>query len=495
MFKSFSSSCQLIHFGIPMFESFIAQYRFQSFVNGEFLKEDRGVVKPLLNVVDNQQWKEIVWADSSVVYEGIAAAQRALASWKSKGLFYRADILRQFAGFLKRYKDMLAFLITQEVGKPIQESRGEVDYAIGYFKWFASQAEQEKGALLPSSKENKRLFYTKEAIGVCAFITPWNFPLAMAVRKIAPALAAGCTCVCKPTPEAPLTLLSLGFFAQKIGVDKGVLNIIHGAEDEIGRVLLDSPIIRKLSFTGSTTVGTFLYQASASTLKKLSLELGGNAPYLIFEDADIELAVSQLIACKFRFGGQTCVAPNRVLVQESIYERVEKLILQGVEKLRVGNPSDEDTDISFILHPSVKARVEQHIEHAVNAGARKIYNGGQYDFPVVLTDVDRNMDVFKNEIFGPLLSITTFKTEEEALSLANETNAGLAAYFFTKNLARIFRVSEALHFGIIGCNDGAPSAPELAFGGQLYSGFGREGGPEGLSEYQTEKTISMGIYD
>lgn len=415
------------------------------------------------------------------------------SNWKNINVYSRSESLRKTSSLLKSHKTLLAKVMAEEMGKPITEGEAEVDYAASFFDWFAGEAERVYGLEVPSSKNEKRCFIRYEPVGPTALITPWNFPLAMPARKVAAALAAGCPVILKPSPEVPLSTLLL----QKACLDSGVLpsafSVLIGDEVEIGKALLESFEIKKLSFTGSVEVGKKLYSKAALSLKKVTLELGGNAPFIIFEDADLKKAVAELMVAKFRNTGQTCVAANRILVHESLIEPFTKLLIKELNRLKEGSPLNKDTDISTTLHPLSIKKVKSQKEKAMKKGAKCVYQKSGFLSPSILYPVDETMAIFNEETFGPLVPITPFKDEKQALRLANKGNFGLAAYVFTNDLSRVFSISEALHYGIIGINDGLPSASYASFGGIQLSGLGREGGPNGIYEYLTEKYLSIRV--
>lgn len=472
-------------------EQFLDQPRLGFFIDSKFFTDPGESETELISPHTKKPWKSLVQADAKSAKKAILSAQKSFLSWKKVPPPERGKFLRTIGSLIDEYAMDFAKLMALEMGKPIAQGKGEAAYASGYFYWFAGEAERISGATIPSQFEDKRLMITYEPLGVSAAITPWNFPLAMAARKIAAAIAAGCTIICKPSPESPATLLLFANLCNMANLPPGVVNIIPGPEVEIGKALLESDIVRKISFTGSTAVGKILYEKSADTLKKLTLELGGNAPLLVFDDADLKLAVSQTIAAKFRNNGQTCVAPNRIFVQEGVYEEFTARLIEGVKKLKVGDPFDPATDLSPILHPASVERVKKHIEDAVQKGAIPEHTHGKEPFhPCILIDAAPGMLLFREETFGPVLPLIKFKTEEQGLAMANDTEFGLASYFFTQNLTRAERIAQGLQFGIVGVNDGLPSTPQASFGGIKHSGFGREGGPTGLKEYLLEKYIS-----
>lgn len=412
----------------------------------------------------------------------------------------RANILTRWYELVLQHQEELAQIISLEQGKPIAESRGEVLYGASFIQWFAEEAKRIQGDILPSDKSNHRLVAMKQPVGVVAAITPWNFPNAMITRKSAPALAAGCAVVLKPAPETPLSALALAELASQAGLPKGLLNVIPTTQAvEVGKVLTESPIIRKLTFTGSTKVGKLLMAQSASTVKKLSLELGGNAPALVFDDADLDSAVEGVFASKFRNAGQTCICTNRIYVQAGIYEAFVQKFCKKVQQIKLGEANKPDVTMGPLIRQSAVEKVQRHIDEALQKGAKLVLGGkpadlgGTFFQPTVLKDVNQTMLVAKEETFAPLAPIFKFETEEQAIAMANDTEFGLAAYFFTQNINRIWRVSEALEYGIVGINEGLVTNEFAPFGGVKESGIGREGSHYGIDEFLELKYLCLGI--
>jgi succinate-semialdehyde dehydrogenase/glutarate-semialdehyde dehydrogenase len=424
--------------------------------------------------------------------QAIDAAQAALPGWRATPPAERARWLGRLLAAIQAGREQLAMLLTTEQGKPLGEAIGEIDYAASYVEWFAGEAPRIYGETIPATNSKQRIVVTRQPIGVCAAITPWNFPSAMLARKIAPALAAGCTIVCKPAEQTPLSGLAWGVLAERIGLPPGVLNIVTGEPEPIGTELLASETVRKLSFTGSTEVGQLLMRGSAQTLKKLSLELGGNAPFVVFEDADIDKAVAGAIASKYRNSGQTCVCANRFLVQRSVAEEFTERLAQRSEQLVVGDGANPGTDIGPLIDRAASEKVADIVADAL-AGGATIVSGEQpaadspWCKPTVLSGITRTMRAYREEIFGPIAAVMAFDSERDAIEAANDTNAGLAAYIYTRDGSRMYRVSEALEFGMVGVNTGAISAAQAPFGGIKHSGFGREGSHHGMDEYQVLK--------
>ena len=436
---------------------------------------------------------------SESVEEAINRAETAQQQWKTQTALQRADILWNWYQLLIKNQDNLAYILTAEQGKPLAEARGEIGYAASFIRWFAEQARRIDGSIIPPTQSQQRLLVIKQPIGVTAAITPWNFPAAMITRKAAPALAAGCAMLIKPAELTPLTAYALEVLALEAGLPQDLLITISGKSSVIGKTLCESDTIRKLSFTGSTQVGRILMQQCASTIKKLSLELGGNAPVLVFDDANLDQAVQGIMASKFRNSGQTCVCANRIYVQDGIYDQLSQKLVEAVSKLKVGNGVDEGTTQGPLIEQSAVDKVIEHIEDATQKGAQIAFGGqlthlGKTFFePTVLTGVTADMKVAKEETFGPLAPLFRFSCEEEAVRMANDTEFGLAAYLFTQNTARQWRVGEALEYGMVGINTGAISNEVAPFGGVKQSGLGREGGQEGIEEYLETKYLCVDI--
>ncbi len=431
--------------------------------------------------------------------EGRAAAAiawEAFVAWRATTAFERSEVLMRWHDLMMERRESLARTMSHEMGKPIREARGEVAYAAGFVRWYAEEAKRVYGEVFPSHVGDKRLFAIRQPVGPVFGVTPWNFPLAMVTRKAAPALAAGCTFVLKPAEQTPLSALVLAELWREAGGPDGTLQVLPALDPvPVSDALMEDPRIRKVTFTGSTEVGRILYGKSAATIKKLSLELGGHAPYLVFDDADLDDAVRQVLACKYRNAGQTCVCTNRIYVQRGILEPFVARYSEAAAALVVGDPLDEATDIGPLVDEQGLHKVERHMRDAVARGARVVTGGaavrGLYFAPTVVVGVTREMEMMQEETFGPVSPILPFDSEAEAIAAANDTPYGLAAYLYTNDLSRAFRVSEALEYGIVGVNDGVPSVPYAPFGGVKQSGLGREGGPWGLEEFLETKFISM----
>ena len=425
--------------------------------------------------------------------EAIAAAEAAFRTWRRVPNADRAGALMRWHDLMIASVDDLARILTAEQGKPLSEAAGEIRYAASYIKWFAEEARRIEGSLLP--ERGRRVLVSKDPVGVCAIITPWNFPAAMITRKVAPALAAGCTVVIKPSDFTPFTALALAVLAERAGIPAGVINVVTGRPEAIGQVLTASPTVRKLSFTGSTRVGALLMAQCAPTVKRLSLELGGNAPFLVFDDADLDLAVEGAMASKFRNGGQTCVCANRFLVQSGIHDAFVERLAARVDALKVGPGTAPGTDIGPMINAAAIDKINGHVADALARGARRLTAQrdlpAHYACPTVLTGARTDMQLASEETFGPVAPVFRFETEEEAIALANDTPYGLAAYFYTRDLDRAFRVSDALEFGMLGLNTGAISSEVAPFGGVKMSGLGREGAHAGIEEYLETKALHL----
>ncbi|PHI46196.1 NAD-dependent succinate-semialdehyde dehydrogenase [Bacillus halotolerans] len=454
------------------------------------------------NPATGEAIKTIPQQSAKEVEEAIERSHQAFTSWSKTSANERASLLKKWYELIVEHKEELADLITKENGKPYQEAVGEVMYGAGYIEWFAEEAKRVYGRTVPAPTTGKRIVVTRQAVGPVAAITPWNFPNAMITRKAAPALAAGCTFIIKPAPDTPLSAYELARLAYEAGIPKDVLQVVIGDGEEIGNVFTSSPKIRKITFTGSTPVGKILMKNSADTVKHVSMELGGHAPLIVDEDANIDLAVEQAMVSKYRNAGQTCVCANRLIVHESIKDEFAAKLSEQVSKLKVGNGLEEGVNVGPIINKRGFEKIVSQIDDAVEKGA-KVVAGGTYERnddkgcyfvnPTVLADVDTSMNIMHEETFGPVAPIVTFTDIDEAIELANDTPYGLAAYFFTENYRRGIYISENLEYGIIGWNDGGPSAVQAPFGGMKESGIGREGGSEGIEPYLETKYMSIGL--
>ncbi|RCK53565.1 succinate-semialdehyde dehydrogenase [Thalassospira profundimaris] len=468
-------------------------FRQAAYINGEWLtRDDMEVLNPATGLVLGHM-PDCTAAETEMA---IAAAEEAMKGWRALTHLQRADLLMAWHDLMLENADDLARLLTAEQGKPLAEAKGEIAYGASFVRWFAEEARRIEGHIIPSPVPGKKILAMKEPVGVCAIITPWNFPNAMITRKVAPGLAAGCTMVIKPSDFTPYSALALCVLAERAGIPKGVLNVLTGRPEEIGATLTKSQTVRKLSFTGSTRVGALLAEQCAPTLKKLSLELGGNAPFVVFDDADIDVAIDGAMASKFRNGGQTCVCANRMLVQAGIYDEFVAKLAKRVDALKVGAGEDAGIDIGPMINSAAIAKINSHVEDALAKGAKRVTAKRDLDArfadPMVLEGATTDMKLAAEETFGPVAPIFKFETEEEALEIANGTPFGLAAYFFTTDLARAFRFNDGLEFGLVGLNTGALSHAEAPFGGVKFSGLGREGAREGILEYLETKAFHMG---
>ena len=429
----------------------------------------------------------------------IAAAERAMPAWAARTAKDRAQVLRAWFDLIMAHQDVLARILTREQGKPLAEAKGEIAYAASFIEWFAEEAKRIYGEVVPGHMPDKRIVVLKQPIGVVAAITPWNFPAAMITRKLAPALAAGCTTVLKPASQTPFTALALAVLAEEAGVPAGVINVVTGGAAAIGGALTASPVVRKLTFTGSTEIGAKLYEQSAPTIKKLSLELGGNAPFIVFDDADLDAAVAGAIASKYRNAGQTCVCANRLYVQAGIHDRFVEALAKAVDGLVVGSGLDQGTTIGPLIDEAAVAKAQQHVDDAVSKGARIVTGGkahplgGRYFQPTIIEGVKAGMVVLNEETFGPVAPIIRFEDESDAIAKANATEFGLAAYFYARDMSRAWRVAEALESGIVGINTGLISTEVAPFGGVKASGLGREGSRHGIDDYLEIKYLCIGI--
>jgi succinate-semialdehyde dehydrogenase/glutarate-semialdehyde dehydrogenase len=465
-------------------------------VGGKWIAAEKGAAIEVANPVTGEVLGGVPNCGRQETDEAIAAATHAFVPWSRRTAADRAALLERWHDLVLQSVEDLALLMTLEQGKPLGESRAEVSYGASFIKWFAEEARRVHGELIPAPSANGRILVQKQPIGVVAAITPWNFPNAMITRKAAPALAAGCTVVIKPSELTPYSALALGVLAERAGIPAGVINIVTGDAAEIGVALTGNPEVRKLTFTGSTRVGKLLMAQSASTVKRVGLELGGNAPFLIFDDADIEAAVAGVMASKFRNGGQTCVCANRILVQSGVYDALVERLTEAISTLRVGDGRAEGTTIGPMINSAAIAKIERHVADAKAKGAR-IAVGGRtlktYFFePTLLTEATRDMLFASEETFGPVAPLFRFRTEEEAIEIANDTPYGLAAYLYTRDVARCFRVADALEVGMIGINSGAVSYAGAPFGGVKESGLGREGSHHGIDEFLEVKTLHFG---
>ncbi|MDX9699279.1 MAG: NADP-dependent succinate-semialdehyde dehydrogenase [Rhodocyclaceae bacterium] len=473
-------------------------FRTRCLIGGAWLEADNGSTLDVHNPATGEKLGSVPNMGAAETRRAIDAANAALPAWRALTAGARARILRRWFELIVAHQEDLAVLMTSEQGKPLSEARGEVLYAAAFIEWFAEEGKRIYGDTLPGHQPDKRIVVLKEAIGVCAAITPWNFPLAMITRKAGPALAAGCTMVLKPASQTPYCALALAALAEQAGIPAGVFSVVTGSASAIGGELTANPTVRKLSFTGSTEIGIQLAAQCAPTVKKLSLELGGNAPFIVFDDADLDAAVEGALASKYRNTGQTCVCANRLLVQESVYDAFASKLAVAVSQLKVGNGLDADSTQGPLIDMKAVEKVEEHIADAVSKGARVLTGGkrhalgGSFFEPTILADVTPAMKVAREETFGPVAPLFRFKDEAEAIRMANDTEFGLAAYFYAESMKRIWRVSEALEYGIVGINTGLISTEVAPFGGMKASGLGREGSRYGIEDYLEIKYLCMG---
>ena len=473
-------------------------FREANYVDGQWVQAASGATCNVDNPATGEIIGKVPKLSAMETRRAIEAANQAFPLWAARTATDRANILRKWFDLMMENQEDLARLMTLEQGKPLSESRGEVAYAAAFLEWFGEEAKRVYGDTVPGHQTDKRIVVLKQPVGVVACITPWNFPLAMITRKAGPALAAGCTVVIKPAAQTPFSALALAELAERAGVPKGALNVITGAAKEIGAELTSNPIVRKLSFTGSTEVGKVLMAQCAGTIKKLSLELGGNAPFIVFDDADLDAAVEGAVASKYRNTGQTCVCTNRILVQESVYEAFAGKLVKAVQQLKPAFGLEPGASQGPLIDNAAVEKVESHIKDAVEKGAKVVAGGhrhslgGRFFEPTILVNATPQMAVAREETFGPVAPLFRFQSEAEAISLANDTEFGLAAYFYGRDLARVWRVAEALEYGIVGINTGIISTEVAPFGGVKESGLGREGSKYGIEEFLEIKYLCIG---
>jgi succinate-semialdehyde dehydrogenase/glutarate-semialdehyde dehydrogenase len=473
-------------------------FRQQCYIDGKWVDAESRATISVNNPADNSILGTVPKMGATETRRAIEAADRALPAWRAKTAKERAGILRKWFNLMMENQEDLAQLMTAEQGKPLTESRGEIAYSGSFIEWFAEEGKRIYGDTIPPHGADKRIIVLKQPIGVCVAITPWNFPSAMLTRKAGPALAAGCTMVLKPASQTPYSALALCELAERAGVPKGVLSCVTGSAQEIGGEMTSNPIVRKLSFTGSTEIGKVLMAQCAGTVKKLSLELGGNAPFIVFDDADIDMAVKGAMASKYRNAGQTCVCANRILVQDGVYDAFARKLADSVASMKVGPGTETGTVIGPLIDMKAVEKVEDHIADAVKKGAKLVVGGkrhklgGSFFEPTVLTEVNTQMKVTREETFGPVAPLFRFSTDQQAIDMANDTVFGLAAYFYSRDIGRIWRTAEALEYGIVGINEGIISTEVAPFGGVKESGIGREGSKYGIEEYLEVKYLCMG---
>ena len=472
-----------------------------AYINGQWVASDQGDTLAVTNPATGEVIANVASCGTAETRRAIEAAQVAQLDWRQRSIKERAAILRKWFNLMMENQEDLAKILTAEQGKPLAEARGEIAYGASYIEWFAEEGKRIYGDTIPHSTNDKRLVVIKQPVGVVGCITPWNFPNAMLTRKIAPALAAGCTVVCKPANATPLSAYAFAELAERAGVPAGVINLVTGRTAEIGKELTSNPIVRKLTFTGSTPVGKQLMAECAATVKRTSMELGGNAPFIVFDDADLDAAIAGVMASKYRNSGQTCVCANRILIQEGVYEVFAEKLALAVKDLKVGDGADDGVTIGPLINEGAANDVMGFIDDAVSKGAHIVAGGKRSDLggsfiePTILTHVSDDMKVFREEIFGPIAPLFKFRTEAEAIAMANDTEFGLACYFYSRDIGRIWRVGEGLEYGIVGINEGIISNEMAPFGGVKESGQGREGSKYGLDDYLEIKYMCMGGID
>ena len=471
--------------------------RTKAYIDGKWSDAIDGSSFAVTNPATGDVIAEVAYCAADETRLAIEAAEKAQVGWKALAPKQRSNLLRKFFDLMMVHQEDLAKILTLEQGKPLAESRGEIAYGANYIEWFAEEAKRVYGDVIPEPSADKRILVIRQPVGVVACITPWNFPNAMLTRKIAPALAAGCAVVCKPASETPLSALAIGELADRAGIPAGVINIVCGNTRAIGGELTSNPVVRKVSFTGSTEVGKMLVEQCAGTMKRTSMELGGNAPFIVFEDADLDKAVAGVMASKFRNAGQTCVCTNRVMVHEAVHDTFVEKLNSAVAGLKMGNGMDDGITVGPLVSEKAAKFVDELVEDAVSKGAKTHglssgVNGPCYSTPVVLTGATKSMRVFSEEIFGPVAPVFRFSSDEEAIAMANDTEFGLAAYFYSRDIGRVWRIAEALEYGIIGINEGIISNEMAPFGGIKESGQGREGSKYGMDDYLEIKSMTFG---
>jgi succinate-semialdehyde dehydrogenase / glutarate-semialdehyde dehydrogenase len=478
-----------------------ALFRQQCFVDGRWTDADGGATHEVLNPATGRPIGTVPIMGAAETRRAIEAADKAWSAWRNKTAKERSAIMRKWAELQLAHADDLALIMTTEQGKPLAEARGELTMGAGYVEWFAEEARRVYGDVIPTVGNDRRLLTIKQPIGVCAAITPWNFPSSMITRKVSPALAAGCTVVIKPAEATPYSALALAVLAERAGFPPGVLNIVTGNAKAIGGEMTSNPLVRKLSFTGSTEVGRLLMQQVAPTVKKISLELGGNAPFIVFDDADLDAAAEGAIVSKYRNTGQTCVCANRLFVQDGVYDAFAAKLAEKVRALKVGPGTEAGVTQGPLINKAALDKVEEHVSDATSHGARVVVGGkrhalgGTFYEPTVLADVTPDMKIFSEETFGPVAPLIRFHSDAEVIELANRTEFGLASYFYSRDVGRIWRVAEALEYGMVGVNTGFITTEVAPFGGVKQSGLGREGSKYGIDEYVEIKYIAMGGVD
>ena len=478
-----------------------ALLRTQAYINGKWIDADNGATLPITNPANGEVIAEVAKCGTAETRRAIEAAGAAFPEWRKRTVKERAACMRKWFNLMMEAQKDLALILTTEQGKPLAEAMGEIAYGANYIEWFAEEGKRLYGDTIPQPSNDKRIVCIKQPVGVVACITPWNFPNAMLTRKIAPALAAGCTVVCKPANATPLSAYAFVELAERAGIPPGVINMVTGETAAIGAELTSNPIVRKLTFTGSTPVGKQLMAECAQTVKRTSMELGGNAPFIVFDDADLDAAVAGAMISKYRNAGQTCVCANRILVQEGCYDAFAEKLAEAVRGLKLGSGTEEGVTVGPLITEQAANDMEAFVEDAVSKGAKKVVGGNrsaigkQFFEPTILTNVNEGMRVFREEIFGPIAPLFKFTTEEEAIQMANDTEFGLACYFYTRDIGRVWRVGEGLEYGIVGINEGIISNEMAPFGGVKESGQGREGSKYGLDDYTEIKYMCIGGID
>ena len=481
-----------------MLQKYSQFMREANFIDGEWVQADSGATIDVINPATGLKIGTVPKAGAAETRRAIEAADRAFTTFRKTSALERSKLLRKLHDAIMDNQEGLAELLTMEQGKSLAEARGEVGASAAYVLWFGEEARRTYGDVVPSPWADRRVLVTKEPVGVCAIITPWNFPSSMLARKIGPAIAAGCTAVVKPASQTPYSGLAWGALCEEVGIPKGVVNVVTGSAGEIGDEICANPLVRKITFTGSTEVGKVLIAKSASTVKKVSMELGGNAPFLVFDDADLDRAVEGAMVAKYRNSGQTCVCTNRFFVQDGIYDAFVEKLAAASDKLKVGPGLEAGVQQGPLIDGKAVEKVEELIADATAKGGRIVAGGSRHELggsffqPTVIADATPSMTFMKEEIFGPVAPVFRFRTEEEAVALANDTEYGLACYFYTGDLGRAFRVMEGLKYGMVGVNEGLITTPEAPFGGVKESGLGREGGHQGIEDYLDTKYVCIG---
>ncbi|MEO3433180.1 NADP-dependent succinate-semialdehyde dehydrogenase [Inquilinus sp. CAU 1745] len=476
-------------------------FRQQAYIDGAWVDADGGKTIDVTNPADGSKIGTVPDCGADETRRAIEAANRAWPAWRRKTAKERAAILRRWHDLMMENQEDLARLMTLEQGKPLAESKGEIAYAASFLEWFGEEGKRVYGDTIPPHMPDRRIVVTKEPVGVVAAITPWNFPAAMITRKAGPALAAGCPIVIKPATQTPYSAFAMAELAERAGVPKGIVSVLTGGAKAIGGEMTSSPIVRKLTFTGSTAVGKLLMEQCAGTVKKVSMELGGNAPFIVFDDADLDKAVEGAIQSKYRNTGQTCVCANRIFVQDGVYEAFNAKLAEAVKKIKVADGMEDGAQLGPLIDMKAVEKVEEHIQDAVAKGGRLVVGGSRHDLggtffqPTLVTDVTTDMKVMKEETFGPLAPVFRFSDEEQAVAMANDTEFGLAAYFYSRDIGRVWRMSEALEYGIVGINTGIISTEVAPFGGMKESGVGREGSKYGIDDYLEVKYLCMAGLD